>query len=315
MRANLRIAALAATVALLLPSHSCSIPRPIDSVTAPSNGETPQWVTAAVEAHGVQHRTFWSEAVGQQVSYHIFVPVPYDSMHERRFPVLYWLHGAGGGLDGIAPLSLHFAQAMQAGKMPLMLVVFPNGLDLSMWVDAKDGSIPVETIVIHELIPHIDGAFRTIASRDGRIVEGFSMGGYGAARFGFRHHHLFWAVSILAGGPLQREFTESPRADPQRRERVFRDVFGGDMDYFRALSPWILAEENADLLAESTRIRLVIGELDEMLEVNQRFHEHLTELEIPYEYLVIPGVGHAPMPLRDGLGEEGWCFYWRDNQP
>lgn len=273
------------------------------------------WITPSVQAHRVRHQTFWSEEMNQLVSYHLFVPELYDRMPESRFPVLYWLHGSGGGLEGIPPLAGWFAQGMMSGKMPAMLIVFPNGLDLSLWVDAKDGSVPMESIVIQELIPHIDGAYRTIAGREGRILEGFSMGGYGAARFGLKYHHLFSGVSILAGGPLQQLFDETPRVSSARRDEVLQEVFGGDMSYYQALSPWVLAEQNAVHLAGRLRIRMVIGELDEMLRVNQQFHAHLRSLGIPHEFVVVPGAAHAPRPLQEGLGEAGWSFYWTDTMP
>lgn len=308
-------AVLIAAGVLFLLCVSGSLICPIAAPSVWGGEEALPWVTPSVQGDRIRYQTFWSDQVGQLVSYHIFVPVPYDEMLERRFPVLYWLHGSGGGLDGIRPLAWRFARAMQAGMMPAMLVVFPNGLELSMWADAKDGSVPMETVLILELLPHIDRTYRTNPSRNGRILEGFSMGGYGAARLGFKHYDLFSRVSILAGGPLQEEFDESPRTNPERREEVFRDVYGADMAYYRALSPWVLAEENARSLAESTRIRLVIGEADAMLEVNQRFHNHLGELGVPHEYVVVAGVGHAPMPLLDGLGEEGWFFYGGGDLP
>ena len=48
-----------------------------------------------------------------------------------------------------------------------------------------------------ELIPQIDKSMRTIATREGRILEGFSMGGYGAARIGFKHPELFCGISAV----------------------------------------------------------------------------------------------------------------------
>ncbi len=268
-----------------------------------------EWVTEAVDVPRVEHRTFFSEAIGQEVSYHVFVPMPYENLPDERFPVVYWLHGSGGGLPGIAPVTQHFAQAMQAGDIPVMLVVFPNGLPHGMWVNWKDGSVPMETIVIDELVPHIDQTFRTIADREGRIVEGFSMGGYGAARFGFKFPELFGAVSMLGAGPLQPELTTHPRVDEERRDQVMSDTYGDDMDYFREVSPWVLAEENADALKEGTRIRLAIGELDGTYEFNEAFHGRLTDLEIPHEYFVVPEVGHAPLPLMEGVGDALWGFY------
>lgn len=270
---------------------------------------TPEWVTPAIQAPRLEHRTFYSPAVQSDVSYHVYTPEAYDADPEGRFPVLYWLHGAGGGLPGLAPLSARFGDAIRAGDVPPMLVVFPNGLNLSLWVDWKDGSVPMETVVVTELLPHIDATFRTIASREGRLVEGFSMGGYGAARLGLKHHDLFGAVSILAGGPLQEEFTHTPRVGKRGREWVWKTIFGGDAAYFAALSPWVLAERNAAAVREQTTMRLVIGKRDEMLAVNEAFHAHLVDLQIPHSYTVLPGVGHSTPRVLEALGEANWEFY------
>ncbi len=272
-------------------------------------GSAPHWTTGAVRAPGVQYRTFDSVAAGCLVSYHVYLPDEYGTEPERRFPVLYWLHGSLGGLRGIAPLAAHFGDAMRAGLIPPMIVVFPNGLRLSLWVDSKDGSVPMETVVVKELLPDVDANLRTIPTREGRIVEGFSMGGYGAARFGLKYHDLFGAVSVLSGGPLQQEFTHGPRLSEMRRKMVLQAVFGGDYAYFRALSPWVLAEENADAVRETMRMRLVIGELDEMLAVTREFHAHLAELGIPHSFTVLPGIGHDPRAVLLGLGDAGWAFY------
>ncbi|MCI0540314.1 MAG: hypothetical protein L0Z50_34355 [Verrucomicrobiales bacterium] len=145
------------------------------------------WVTPAVRAPRVEFRTFESAAAKTKVSYHLYTPAIYDTKQEQRFPVLYWLHGTGGGAAGVRPLASHFDSAIGAGKIPPMIVVFANGLASSMWCDSKDGNVPMETVVVQELVPHMDATFRTIARREGRLIEGFSMGGYGAARLGFKY--------------------------------------------------------------------------------------------------------------------------------
>ena len=132
------------------------------------------------------------------------LPAAYDREPQRRFPVVYWLHGSGGGLSGIPPLAAHFDAAIEAGKTPPFLVVFVNGLINGMYVDWRDGSVPLETVIIKELVPHIDATFRTIATREGRMLDGFSLGGYGAARLGFKHPELFRAVSMLVRGRCSR---------------------------------------------------------------------------------------------------------------
>lgn len=268
-----------------------------------------QWVTAAAAGPRLQRRTFHSKAARSRVSYHIYTPERYDTERERRFPVLYWLHGAGGGLAGVQPLAAHFDAAVRGGRMPPVLVVFPNGHGLSLWVDSKDGRVPMETVLVDELVPHVDATFRTVPSREGRLVEGFSMGGYGAARLGLKHHRLFGSVSILAGGPLQRDFTHSPRAGRRQRLRVLQTVFGGDHAYFRALSPWVLAEESAQAVREGTTLRLAIGDKDAMLPVVREFSAHLTDLRIPHTLSVLADVGHDPVAVLGAMGEANWEFY------
>lgn len=112
----------------------------------------------------------------------------------------------------------------------------------------------------------IDASFRTIATREGRLIEGFSMGGYGAARFGFKHHDVFGAVSILAAGPFDLEF-KGPRAvaNPEERERILQAVYGGDLENYKAQSPWVLAEQNAAAVRGNTRVRFAVGERDSTL--------------------------------------------------
>jgi S-formylglutathione hydrolase FrmB len=267
------------------------------------------WVTPAVRAPRVRQYKFASAAAKTEVSYHVYQPEAYDTDGDRRFPVLYWLHGSGGGGAGIAPLAARFDAAIRTGSMPPMLVVFPNGMPMGMWCDWKDGSVPMETVVIRELIPQVDSRFRTVAARQGRIIDGFSMGGYGAARLGFKHPDRFIAVSLMGAGPLQPDFTDAPRAGPKGRDKVFQQVFGGDKEYYRAVSPWRIAEQQAPSLRTGLAIRQVIGDRDETLRFNRDFHQRLEKLGIPHQYRELPGVKHDPLAVLDALGEANWEFY------
>ncbi len=269
------------------------------------------WITPRVRAPRLRQVIFYSKAAGTEVSYFIYTPRLYDIDTQRRFPVLYWLHGSGGGLQGLPWLTNYFDNAISTKQIPPMLIVFPNGLYYSMWCDSKDGRIPMETVLIKELIPQIDTKFRTIARREARIIEGFSMGGYGAARLGFKYPDLFGAVSILAGGPLQREFKihATPRAKPMAAQRLFKVVYGGDQQYFIAQSPWFQATKNADKIRRTMRIRIIVGDRDETLENNVKFHTHLTRLKIDHTFTVLPGVKHSPTQLLEALGGTNWKFY------
>ena len=267
------------------------------------------WVTPEIKAPGVSFHTFESAAAKATVSYRVYVPPASDRDRERRFPVVYWLHGSGGGLPGIPKVAAHFAAAIEAGKTPPCLVVFVNGMPNGMYVDWKDGSAPVETVIVRELVPHIDATYRTIATREGRILDGYSMGGYGAARLGFKYPELFRAISIMGGGPLQADLRDGPRAGRRRAEEVLERVYGGDPEYFTSVSPRVLAEQHAAAIKKGSLIRQVCGDADETFANNRDFHEHLERLGIPHTWTVLAGVDHDPLATLEALGDSNWEFY------
>ncbi|MBI5396323.1 MAG: hypothetical protein HZA91_13585 [Verrucomicrobia bacterium] len=114
----------------------------LDAADAPANvpaspaatpktaAQTPQWVLPAIRAPRLQHRTFDSAAVKTKASYFIYTPEVYDTEKERRFPVMYWLHGTGGGLAGVRPLVTYFDSAIRASAYLLMPAASRNSCSL-----------------------------------------------------------------------------------------------------------------------------------------------------------------------------------------
>ena len=297
---------------LLASSIACSgrsAPLPAEPAPEPPT-PTPGWVTTTVNAPGVVYRIFQSEAARTAVSYHIYQPPQYDAEPTRRFPVLYWLHGTGGGLGGIAPVAAHFDAAIRSGRIPPMLVVFANGMTSSMWADSKDGRTPMETVVARDLVAEVDARFRTVATREGRILEGFSMGGYGVARIGLRYPERFGAISMLAAGPLDLDF-DGPRAraNPAERARIFREVYSDDLAYYRAQSPLTVAESFAQRAGARVRLRIVVGDADNTAPASAAFSTLLRGLGVAHEYILLPNVDHDTMALFAALGERNWSFY------
>lgn len=272
-----------------------------------------QWTTPPVEAPGVEYRTFHSPTANATVSFHVYLPPQYGEDPTARFPAIYWLHGAGSPIAGIPAIRTWFANAMAEGRIPPMLVIFPNGMGASMWCDSKNGEVPMESVVIDDLLPHVDAAFRTIASRRGRIVEGFSMGGHGAGRLGLRRPDLFAGVSMVGAGPMQLDFMEAPKGTdvpPKQRAALYEMVWGSDPEYYLAQHPWTIAAQRAAAhTASRTRLRVVCGELDAMLPPNLEFGTHLEALAFPHDLRAIPGVGHQALATMQGLGESNWQFY------
>jgi polyhydroxybutyrate depolymerase len=275
------------------------------------------WVTHEVALKPVDFVVFSSNLIGSEVSYHIYKPPTYEKSSSRRFPVLYWLHGTDGGVSGIQPLTRLFHDAMVDGTIPPMLVVYVNGLPKRLWSNSKDGSAPVESVFIQEVIPHVDKNYRTVAGRHGRIIEGFSMGGFGAARIGLKHADQFAGVSILAAGPLDPDF-KGPRAlrNAPLRDFIMHTVCSDDISYFKTLNPWQVAQENnAKLNKLDVLIRQVVGKDDSSLADNESFHEHLKQLKIAHEFLVLPDVDHDTRDVLLELWRQDKNFYHRALQP
>jgi enterochelin esterase-like enzyme len=272
------------------------------------------WTTTAVSAPRVQYRTFTSKIARATVSYHVYTPAQYANEPARRFPVLYWLHGSGGGLQGIPAISAYFDEAIRAGRIPPMLIVFPNGMASSMWADSKDGLVPMESMVVRDLVPQIDATLRTLATRDGRLLEGFSMGGLGAARLGLRYPDVFGSMSMLGAGPLDLDFN-GPRAtgNPAERARILRDVYSDDMNYYVAQNPFTAADQYATTFRGTsqalTRFRQIVGSRDFTLPANEDFRAHLARLAIAQDYILVPDVDHDVMRSFEVIGERNWAFY------
>lgn len=265
------------------------------------------WTTPTSRVPGVVQHVYESHAARTAVSYHVYLPPGYeddaDGPNARRYPVAYWLHGSGGGDAGLAPVATWFDAAIRRGDLPACLVVYPNGLPQGMWCDSVDGRRPVESVVLGEIVPRVDAAFRTRADAAHRVVVGFSMGGYGALRFGLARHDLFGAAASLGGGPLQPELVEAPRTSEARRVEVLRTTYGGDMAEFVARSPWRLAELHADALRDA-RLLIACGGDDNTLPANRGMRDRLTALGIPHEYYEPAGIAHEPVRLLQAIGPQ-----------
>lgn len=117
-----------------------------------------------------RYETFDSSTAGGKVSYLVYLPPDYAN-GDRRYPVVYWLHGLGGnqrvGARFLAPLDA----AIRNGKAPAMIAVLVNGMVDSFYCDSPGGNLPVESVIVKELVPHIDRTYRTVANRRARAVE------------------------------------------------------------------------------------------------------------------------------------------------
>ena len=262
------------------------------------------WITPETGVMGVERVIYPSTRVGADVAFHVIKPPSYDVEGGRRFPTFYWLHGTGGHRVSLRPMAAYFSAAMARGDMPPCLVVMPNGQADSLWCDSLDGSAPVETILMQEILPLVDTKFRTRADRRHRLLEGFSMGGFGAGRLGMRYHNQFGAISMLASGPLQATLTrdEGPAFNADLRILLLQRLFGGDQARFFRESPRGMALINGNAVRARTKMRIAIGGDDFTRSANEDFSRYLVSLNIPHDFTIVPSVGHDARKLIDQLG-------------
>lgn len=260
----------------------------------------------------VRRDSFWSALLNDDVTYFVYLPPSYATKTGRNFPVVYWLHGSGGYPPGVLEmLASRFHSAIQEGRMPPAIIVFPDGFAATLWVNAADGGRPIEDMFVREFIPHIDSSFRTQANANGRLVEGASMGGYGAARFGLLYPELFGAISLINPGPMQPVLDpdNTPSAGRDVAQRTLDEVFGGDSSAFQRQSPWSLAANFAERECFGTKIRMVLGESDPITPNNLRFSRRLEDLGIAHEIEIVPEAGHNPRAMFARLGDGYWDFF------
>lgn len=267
------------------------------------NNVAPVWVLPRVEGGNLHYRMFQSTAVKGEVSYVIYLPAEYEKNEVARYPVVYWLHGKGARQRGLPGFARSFDEAIAAGKCPPMIVVYPNGLPIGDYSDSPDGKQPVESMIIRDLIPHIDVTYRTLAKREGRLIEGFSMGGSGAAKLGFKYPDIFGSISICSGALHTADTLGGRNGD------MLDSVYGGRERVDTESNPWLLAERNADKVRGRTSVRIAVGSRDPLQSKIAAFHELLDRLKIEHEFTVIEAAPHSPAPVYAGLKDKNWAFY------
>jgi enterochelin esterase-like enzyme/dienelactone hydrolase len=264
------------------------------------------------EPEGTHYRTFHSQTIRAGVSYLVYLPPDYELSKSARYPVLYYLHASGGTprRDG-AEIVRRLDKLIRTGRIPPMIALFPNGLrGATMYSDSRDGKYPAESVIIKDLIPHVDTTYRTVASREGRAVEGFSMGGFGAAHFGFKYPEVFGVVSIQAPPLLGPEL--NARTPARAWSRLFPNAMGGDMEYFRANDPFALVPKNADAIRDRMVIRIVSHvEPENWLAPRcEELHRLLMQYMIPHQFHFLSNVkSHNRAQVLDTMGDAGFLFF------
>lgn len=137
----------------------------------------------------------------------VYLPPSYASNPDKRFPVLYMLHGFTDTDSQWFGWEKHWInlqdvieQSLAEGLSKEMIVVMPNAYNRfkgSMYAN----SVTIgdwETFVTQELVRYVDANYRTIPTKESRGLAGHSMGGYGTLRLGMKNPEVYSAIYALS---------------------------------------------------------------------------------------------------------------------
>lgn len=230
------------------------------------------------------HKTFFSDILNHKIGYNIYLPREYWE-GEERYPVVYHIHGWQGNE------SSEIWSTEKVYKNRQAITVFMNAV--SSENEYWDALWQMESIFMKELIPHIDGHYRTNTTRENRAVSGFSMGGAMAFYYAVKYSGLFGSVTSYAGTyhhQYHKDYCGVGKA-PETAAGLYEKMMREER-YLEEHNILGLVRQNADKIRGNLHIRIHIGTCDILFCDNELLHLYLTSLKIPHEYKKIIGVEH-----------------------
>jgi enterochelin esterase-like enzyme len=154
---------------------------------------------AVAVAGRVTEGSFRSGALAGVVHYSVYLPRGYRAS-TRHYPVVYVLHGLPAGSSAHRSIGWIARVLGQAGRRAIVIGAqgARSGDSDGEWHDWGRGR-DWETATATELVRAVDGRYRTIRSRAGRVLIGFSAGGYGATLIGYHHPGTFSVIQSWSG--------------------------------------------------------------------------------------------------------------------
>ena len=220
-------------------------------------------------AHGtIDTITYSSKTVGSSRKALVYTPPGYSK--NKKYPVLYLLHGIGGDekewFNQGAP-NVILDNLYAKGKLQPMIVVLPNGRAMKddraggniMAPDKVEAFATFEKDLLTDLIPYIEKKYPVLKKRENRALAGLSMGGGQSLNFGLGNIDKFAWVGGFSSAPN----TKMPALLLPKPEQA----------------------KQLNLLWISC------GDADGLMNISTRTHKYLQENKVPHIFYIEPG-GH-----------------------
>ena len=159
----------------------------------------------------------------------VYTPPGYDQDTTKRYPVLYLQHGwgeneYGWGVQGRTAWIMD--NLIAENKCRPFIIVMTYG----MTNDTRPGGPgglrnfdikPFETVLVEELIPHVDANFRTMSDQPNRAMAGLSMGGMETKMITLKNLDKFSQIGLFSGGSISMEDVEKAAGFKEKVKLVF----------------------------------------------------------------------------------------------
>lgn len=248
---------------------------------------------AAQDQAQLAWQTFHSRAVagnaeGNTADRTVLVVTPpgYAEHPERRYPVVYFLHGYWATPQMYQDM-MHFEAAVQgaaeAGNE--VILVMPDGHSALKGGFYSSGPTvgDYETMVTHDLVNWVDANYRSIPNADSRGLAGHSMGGYGTIRLAMKHPDVFSSIYMMSACclPPMTMTADSARAIEAMTEADVAAAQFGQLAAVSTLATWSPDPADAGFLKVDTGLK-PDGTIDPL--VNQRLAANSPLVMLP-QYL------------------------------
>ena len=240
-----------------------------------------------------------SPSMGREIKAMVVLPHEYKAHPEKKYPVLYTLHGAKSPIDRYITKTPVLLQTLKDKPMIVTCMDvdgFSWFLDSPYPQDPSKSKEPLPkvkslftTFFFDEIIPCVDQNYRINPKQ--RMLTGNSMGGFGAFHYMLTKPEMFLSVSALSG--------LYEKTDADQAERKWEPLLGSIQEFperHRSVDVFEHVKSVARKGAKFPQLYMICGTEDALLPHNRAMQSLLKELGVPFEYHEFPG-------------KHGWPFW------
>ena len=227
-------------VTLLDPSNAAIVPNllnPSNFLNVPAPSPQP-WDNSDIPHGEIHHHFYKSQIVGDNRDFYVYTPPGYDAKSNKRYPVLYLLHGYSDDASGwtaVGHADFILDSLIDSGQAKPMIIVMPLGYGDPAILHPAPGTGGAfsnadlraknfnnfTAALLDEVIPRVEKDYNVMADRNSRAIAGLSMGGAESLLTGLNHLDKFaWVASFSAGGESDDFAADFPNLNSADNEKL-----------------------------------------------------------------------------------------------